>query len=215
MSLIARGGWPVVLLLVCSLVALTIIVERILVLLPLRRRMWDLAGRLSPLLREGAVDRAESLCRDADQPLARVLAAGFRRAGAPVESIQAAFQEAAAVEVAPLHARLWLLGALAQVSTLLGLFGTVVGMIVAFHSVEIRGQAGQMVGPGDLAGGLWVSLLSTAAGLAVAVPCYFSFYALGGLVNHLTALMERCAHEAGEALARRRVAAPAAREGRP
>ncbi len=204
MSLIARGQWPVYLLLVLSVAALTVIIERLLVLLPLRRRTRDLAGRLSPLLREGAVDKAESICREENLPLARVLSAGFRRAGAPAESVRAAFHETASVEVAPMHARLWLLGALAQVSTLLGLFGTVVGMIVAFHNVELRGGAGQMVGPGDLAGGLWVSLLSTAAGLVVAVPCYFSFYALGGLVNHLTALMERCAHEAGEALHRRR-----------
>jgi len=221
MSFLSRGGWPVYVLLACSLAAVTVIVERLLVLLPLRRRTRDLAARLSPLLREGAVDRAEALCRESDLPLARILMSGFRRAGAPSETIWAAFHEAATVEVPILHARLWLLGALAQVSTLLGLLGTVVGMIGAFHAVEIRGQAGQMVGPGDLAGGLWVSLLSTAAGLVVAAPCYFAFYAFGGLVNHMTAVMERSAHEAGEALMLRRTggapsgAAVLSREARP
>jgi biopolymer transport protein ExbB len=204
MSFLARGEWPVYLLFACSLVVVTVIVERLLVLLPLRRRTRDLAARLSPLLRDGAVDRAEALCRESDLPLARILAAGFRRAGAPEETLWAAFREAAAVEVPVFHVRLWLLGAMAQVSTLLGLLGTVVGMIGAFHAVETRGLAGQLVGPGDLAGGLWISLLSTAAGLVVAAPCYFTFYALGGLVNRLTAEMERSAHEAGEALFRRR-----------
>jgi len=221
MSFLSRGGWPVYLLLACSLAAVTVIVERLLVLLPLRRRTRDLAARLSSLRQDGAVDRAEALCRESGLPLARILMAGFRRAGAPAETIWAAFHEAAAVEVPPLHARLWLLGALAQVGTLLGLLGTVVGMIGAFHAVEIRGQAGQMVGPGDLAGGLWVSLLSTAAGLVVAAPCYFAFYAFGGLVNHLTALMERSAHEAGETLLLRKTggttsgAAVLSREARP
>jgi biopolymer transport protein ExbB len=204
MSLIARGEWPMIPLLICSLVAITVIVERLLVLIPLRRRTRDLADRVGDVLRDGSVDRAEGLCRDDDQPLARILTAGFRRAGAPPETVHDAFREAAAVELPPLHARLWLLAALAQVSTLLGLLGTVVGMIRAFYAVEARSLGGHLVGPADLAGGLWVALLATAAGLMIAVPSYFAFYALGGMVNAVTSRMERCAHDVGEALFRRR-----------
>jgi biopolymer transport protein ExbB len=223
MSLIVRGGWPMILLLVCSLAALTVIVERLLILLPLRRRTHDLASRVGLLFREGRLEQAESICRDyAGLPLAGILEAGFRRTGAAPEALSAAFHEAATVEVPLLHARLWFLAVIAQVSTLLGLLGTVIGMIAAFHAVEARGAAGQMVGPGDLAGGLWVSLLCTAAGLLIAIPSYFAYYGFGSLVNAMTSRMERCAHDLGEALYRRRgVVAPSSgtslpgREARP
>jgi biopolymer transport protein ExbB len=205
MSLIWRGGWPMILLLVCSLAAITVIVERLLILIPLRRRTRTLVDRLDPLFREGRLDQAESVCRDhAGLPLADILGAGFLRTRSAPDAWSAAVHEAAAVEVPALHVRLWFLAAIAQVSTLLGLLGTVIGMIAAFHAVEARGAAGQMVGPGDLAGGIWVSLLCTAAGLLIAVPSYFAYYGLGSLVNAMTSRMERCAHEGGEALLRRR-----------
>jgi biopolymer transport protein ExbB len=209
-SLLLRGGWPMIPLLVCSLVAVAVVIERLMILIPLRRRTCELADRIDGLLRDGGVDKVEPLCRESDLPLARVLASGWRRAGRTPEAFSAAIQEAAAVEAPPLQARLWLLGTIAQVSTLLGLLGTVVGMVRAFHSVEARGLAGHLVGAGDLAGGLWISLLATAAGLSVAVPSYFAYYALSSLVNALIARMERCAHGVGEALCgRRRVPPPA------
>jgi biopolymer transport protein ExbB len=204
MMLLVRGGWVMIPLAVCSLAALTVIVERLLVLLPLRRRTRAFIGQVDPCLREGNVEKAEALCRGADTPMARILEAGFRRAGQPPETVAAALRDAAVVAIPPLHTRVGLLSTLAQISTLLGFLGTVTGMIHAFQSVELQGAAGGMIGTGDLAGGIWEALITTAAGLIIAIPTWIAFYALSSLVNALIVEMERCAHEVAERLALRR-----------
>lgn len=204
MAFLLRGGWVMIPLGICSLVALTVVVERALVLMSLRRRIRDFIGRIDPFIREGNIEKSETVCRGEDVPLARILEAGLRRTGEPPEAVTAAVRETAAVEVPPLHARIGVLATLAQISTLLGFLGTVTGMIHAFQSVESRGATGQLVGAGDLAGGIWEALITTAAGLIIAIPTWLAFYAFSGLVNGIILSMERYTHEVVGHLAQRR-----------
>lgn len=161
-GLIELGGPVVALLLVLSVLALAVI-------------LWKLAqfaalgvGR-HRRIREamGAVDRG-----DTDQ--ARAVLAGSRNALAPVLAAalsgrrgQARVEAEASGQLARLERGFRLLDSIAQIAPLLGLFGTVLGMINAFQALQ---DAGSAVDPSLLAGGIWVALLTTAAGLAVAMP---------------------------------------------
>lgn len=160
--LVALGGPVVVVLVMMSIIALAVIVYKI----------WQFraagVGRHGPLRRaveawdSGAQDRATRELQDASGYLKPVLALGMAGQADP-DRLEAEAEE----RFARLEAGFRLLDSVAQLAPLLGLFGTVLGMISAFQALQ---EAGNQVDPSLLAGGIWVALLTTAVGLAVAMP---------------------------------------------
>lgn len=154
---------------VFSIAALAIILER---LVNLRRDKVvspALVERLLQLVRSGQAtkENLESLCRGNTTPLAIILEAGVLRAGRPISEVEKGVEEAAAWELYGLRARHRFLSVIATVAPLVGLLGTVVGMIIAF-----RVSASQGLGKGEmLARGIYIALLTTAIGLMIAIPC--------------------------------------------
>ena len=159
-DLYALGGPVVALLLVMSVVALAIVLAK----------LWQFRSL-------GAAERALAANPrrpSADLPFATDLAP-LAVAGLTGPEARASGEARIAARSAALARGLRALEAIAQTAPLLGLFGTVLGMIDAFRAVE---AAGAQVDPGDLAGGIWVALSTTAAGLAVALPVQLLLTAL-------------------------------------
>lgn len=153
------GGSLVMVLLGCSILALTIVLERLWALRPQAVTPRGLVDRV--LARQITLNEL----RDGS-PLGRVLVAGLMRRRHGVVAMREAMQSAGAQEVHQLERFLNALGTVATIAPLLGLLGTVVGMIEVFQQLNLGG-AGQ---PQQLAGGIAKALVTTAAGLAVAIP---------------------------------------------
>lgn len=179
----------------CSVLAVAIIIER---LLTLQRGRVAPAGFLPGLkstMRDLNRDREReaglAYARPQDHALARVIAAGIKRAPRGVEAMERAMEDQGGSEAVKLRRNMRFLYAIASVSTLLGLIGTIQGMIQAFQAAEVVGT-GKF---GPLAKGIYVALITTFAGLLVAIPVTVAYYFLAGRIERLVSVLN---DEAGD-----------------
>ncbi|HET19638.1 MAG TPA: MotA/TolQ/ExbB proton channel family protein [Chromatiales bacterium] len=187
LDMLLAGGWWMAPIMLASVVALGIILER----------SWGL--RRSRVLPSGVVEDIEQLVQRREltaenlraigrqSPLGRVLGAGLAPYAISREEMKARIEDAGRHVAHELECCLTTLGTIAVISPLLGLLGTVVGMIMTFDVITTQGL-GQ---PADLAGGISTALLTTAAGLIVAVPTVIAHRAFRAQVDRLVIEMER------------------------
>jgi biopolymer transport protein ExbB len=175
------GGIPMYLIAACSFAALALIVERAILI---ERARTDLGALLKPVadfVKAGKLTEALGVCNATDSPAGRVARSGLERHGRPRQEVREAIEDAADRELVNLERGLGMIGVLGKIAPLLGLLGTVTGMIDAFRKIQSVGG-----GPVDqtvLAGGIWQALLTTAAGLSVAIPVYIAHSLLEGRVR--------------------------------
>lgn len=164
-SIILAAGWPIWPLLFASIIAVALIIER---LGALRRNKILPPGLLQRVVadyRQQSLNEASLATLEAQSPLGRVLGAGLRNVGSSREIMREAIEEAGGVVAHELERYLTTLGTIASISPLMGLFGTVVGMIEIFGS-----QAPSGSNPVQLAHGISVALYNTGFGLLIAIP---------------------------------------------
>ncbi len=168
-ALVHSGGPVVVILLVLSIIALTVILVKLWQLFPFGLGSERATRKLLGAWEAGDRETVWQNARTNRQPIPRVLAAamGGLLAGAPEVHVREESQRVAAEVLEAQFRYLRILEVIATLSPLLGLLGTVLGMIEAFQAME---NAGRQVDPAVLSGGIWQALLTTAAGLAVAIP---------------------------------------------
>jgi biopolymer transport protein ExbB len=186
LDLIERGGWVMYPILCCSLVALAIIGERIWALKRSRVIPKSLVISVNDLLARRKYNDAAYLCQYGQNAAARLIRQGLKMTGQTRQLFKDAMEDLGRKEANYLSSHLELLGVIASVSPLLGLLGTVSGMINAFGAVA---QAG-MGNPGLLAGGIGQALLTTAAGLVIAIPALIIHRLLVSRVETLTTDLE-------------------------
>lgn len=167
--------WP---LLATSVLGLAILLDRAIVLLSSHVNFDALIDRLRPLVRNRQIDHAVEMLRGSRGPLAQVALTYLQYLGHPRELRDEIVGREASRQVAHLEKRLTWLGTLASVATLLGLLGTVTGLVTAFHQIELK--AGH-VHPGDLAAGIWEALITTVFGLVIAIPCLAAYHFLDSM----------------------------------
>jgi biopolymer transport protein ExbB len=188
LALIEAAGWPVWFLIACSVVALALMVERT---LSLRRSRVAPEGLLDEVLarRERQVLSPELLDRLASgSALGRILAAGMRRESEGSPAMRQAMQEAGQAVAHELGRYLTALGTVASIAPLLGLFGTVIGMIEIF-AASSPGSAS--ANPQQLAQGISIALYNTAFGIMIAVPAMIAYRHFRARVDGLLILMEQ------------------------
>ena len=144
------------------------------------------------IMKKRNIAEAISICEETPGPVAHIVKAALLKHDRPREEIMRTIEDAALLEVPRLEKNLVVLATIAHISPLLGLFGTVIGMIQVFMKIqEMRG----IINTEDLAGGIWVALITTAAGLAVAIPAFVAYNYLVSRVNGLVLDMEKSATE--------------------
>jgi biopolymer transport protein ExbB len=143
--------------------------------------------RLMKLIKEKMIRETLALCDESGSPLAITVKAGIMKSGKGREEIERAMENASREAISDLERYLNALATIAHVSPLLGLLGTVTGMIKAFMKVE---QLGGNVDVGVLAGGIWEALITTASGLVVAIPMIVAHRYLIGKVNSISQDLE-------------------------
>lgn len=181
------GGPVVAILLLMSLAALAMVFAKLLQFRWLRVGDRHAAQRAVELWRAGRPDQAEMLAGRSPNPVAQALARALRgqRRGLPEAKVREEVLRYGGDVLEDLRSWFRPLEVIASLAPLLGLFGTVLGMIEAFRQME---QAGSQVNPAILSGGIWEALLTTAVGLAVAIPVV-------AVLNWLERRVDRLAHQ--------------------
>ncbi len=203
-ELMQKGGpimWPILL---CSVVAVAIVIER---LIRLREEQIDTKSfmeQISKSLKRNKVMEALDLCDRTGGPIAAILKAGVLKHDRARTEIREAIEDASVHEVPRLERNLPVLATVAHVAPLLGLLGTVTGLVQAFQVIESKATALNPVNPGDLAGGIWEALLTTVFGLCVAIPTYVAYNYLVSRVDGFVLDMERSATDLLNVLAEKR-----------
>lgn len=194
-SLLKRGDPSMWGLVVCSVLTLTFVLERLIVVRSSRVMPRSFVERFLDRLQEGELDRgkARELCRDNGSPIANLFGVIINNSGSPASEIRQAVSEAAQSELFQLKRRVRALNAIATLAPLLGLFGTVIGMIEAFAALSKQsGAAGKTE---LLAGGISLALIATATGLCVAIIAAAAYYFLLGRVDRVVQEMDDLANE--------------------
>ncbi|MGV8893790.1 MAG: MotA/TolQ/ExbB proton channel family protein [Burkholderiaceae bacterium] len=185
-SIIQAAGWPIWLLLIASIIALALIIERSVYL---RRNLVlppTLLDEVIQVYRSGQVNVEVIDKLEQNSPLGRVLAAGLRNIDAPREIMRESIEEAGSGAAHELERFLTTLGTIASLAPLMGLFGTVVGMIEIFGSQTAAGA-----NPTQLAHGISVALYNTGFGLLIAMPAMVFYRHFRALVDSFVVDMEQ------------------------
>jgi len=209
-ELIREGGPVTWIILASGLVAAGVFMERVLHLHRARIKSEDFLRGIVNNLRHGNVTEAAAICDETPGPVASVVRTAIQYRSAERETLRTAVENVGRAEISRMERRLVVLASVAQVAPIFGLLGTVLGMIRAV--LAIRQQA-PLVEASAITDGLLAALVATAAGLAVAAPCYVAFNFLVGRVEKIVLDMERAAAEIiGFLNGSRSVEAPAGEE---
>ena len=187
LEIVQAGGWLMLPIIACSIVAAAILLERLWTLQPKRVLPKNLTAQVREWAAEDQLDPKHLQQLHQSSPLGQILAAGLvnRRAGRDV--VKESIEDSGRHVVHELERYLNSLGTIAAISPLMGLLGTVIGMIKVFAAIMSSGVGN----PGVLAGGISEALITTAAGLSVAIPSLIAYRYLRGRVDGLVVQMEK------------------------
>jgi biopolymer transport protein ExbB len=187
LEIMIAGGWLMLPIILCSIIAVAIVLERFLTLRGGRVMPSTIPAQVKQWAQQQELDakHIEQLRRTS--PLGRVLAAALDNRHRSREIIKEAVEDTGRHVVHELERFLNTLGTIAGITPLLGLLGTVVGMIKVFSAIMVHGVGD----PNELAGGISEALITTAAGLTVAIPAYFFYRHFRGLVRAYVVEMEQ------------------------
>ena len=171
-TLIQKGGFLIYPLILCSVLALTVIIERAISLSRAQINKRVFMKRIAELISRNRIMDAVNYCEKYHVPVSRVIKAGLLKHNQTREHIQSSIEKAIREEVPFLERYLGILATITSVAPLLGFLGTVSGMIKVFIQVE---ASSGLINPKMLSGGIWEALLTTAFGLAIAIPTLVAY----------------------------------------
>lgn len=185
-ELVQKGGWLMLPIILCSIIAMAIVCERFWSLQRKKILPPDLVPQVWRMAREDNLDDASIRRLKLSSPLGAILSAGLLNSAHGREIMKESIEEAGRQTAHELERFLNSLGTVASITPLLGLLGTVLGMIKVFTAIMIHGVGD----PGVLAGGISQALITTAAGLTVAIPSLIFHRYFEGLVDAYILNME-------------------------
>ena len=179
-------------ILLTSAAGVVVFIERVLHFHRVQINSVEFLNGVRNVLKRDNVVEAISICDATPGPVARLVKVAILNRDKGRDGVREALEEVGLVEVPPLEDKLNLLATIAQLTPLMGLLGTVLGFIQIFTALQTKTTIPTMQ---DLSGGVWQALISTAAGLAVAIPSYAAYNYLVSRVQAIVLDMERAATE--------------------
>ena len=192
LDIIQIGGFTMYILLFCSFLSIAILLERILYY---RKRSKtnrsEFMARIARALNGGGIEKARELCKETLAPFSNVVSCGLELSGHQEREITSAMEREITMEVTKLERYTGIVGTIGNTAVYIGLFGTVLGIIRAFHDIAAAGAGGMSI----VIGGVAEALVCTATGLFVAIPAVIAFNYFARKVELFTNDMELCASE--------------------
>lgn len=192
LDILEKGGVIMWIIMFLSVIAAVLIIERLFYFRRIRVDEEKMINRLKSTLKKGHFDEALSICENNPSPITNLMKVGIEHRGYSPETIKETILDAANLEIPKMEKHLPALGTITHIAPLLGLLGTVTGNISAFG---VLGKLGSVGDPGLLAKGISEALLTTAAGLIVAIPAIIFYNYLVNKVNHSIIRLENRANE--------------------
>jgi biopolymer transport protein ExbB len=200
LEIVQAGGWLMLPIIACSVIAAAIILERLWTLQQKRVIPVDLSRQVWGWVKSDQLNPKHIASIHQSSPLGQILAAGLNNRGRDRDTMKEAIEDTGRHVVHQLERYLNTLGTIAAISPLLGLLGTVIGMVQVFAAITTHGVGN----PAVLADGISQALITTAAGLSVAIPALIGYRYLRGRVDALVVEMEKEALQFIEALTHHR-----------
>lgn len=191
LELLSYGGWyimgPLVLM---SMVAVYILVERVIALNKALKLDGDFIHKIRDYVHSNKLDSARNLCDNSGSPVARVVGRGIARIGSPAKDIETAMEGAGRMEVSRLERGIGLLSLFAKLAPMFGFIGTIIGVINIFYKIALADN----ISVGDISEGLYQKMITSAAGLIVGIVSFVAYF----IVNHLVERVVEKIDETGQ-----------------
>jgi len=186
-DLAQKGGWIMIVLLVLSLIAFFIFIQRFLIIRRANKNDEGFMSRIKDYIYDGKIDSAINLCRKTKNPSARMIEKGISRLGRPMNDVLIAIENVGNIEVAKLEKGLSILSTIAAAAPMIGFLGTVTGMVRAFFAMA---NAGTNVDINMLSSGIYEALVTTVGGLIVGIITLFGYNYLVAQVDNVVNNLE-------------------------
>ena len=190
---VQKGGPVMYPIILCSILAFTIVIERLYHLCRAKIDTRKFMDEIANILRRNKIMDAVELCDKTPGPIPYILKAGIMKHDRPRAEIKEAIEDAGLYEVPRLEKNVTVLATIAHIAPLLGLLGTVTGMVRCFQTIQQKSTAFHPVSPGDLAGGIWEALITTVAGLSVGIPTLVAYNYFVNRISNFVLDMEKAA----------------------
>lgn len=184
-DLLLQGGFMMIPILVLSIVAVYIFVERVRMINGASKTPDEFMSQIRQQVEKGDVNGARLTCQQHDSPVARMIEKGIARIGSPLKNIEVSIENVGKIEIFKLEKNLSLLATISGAAPMLGFLGTVIGMIQAFISIA---QEEGSVSPKLLSEGIYTAMVTTAAGLFVGILAYLGY-------NYLVTRVQKVIHK--------------------
>jgi biopolymer transport protein ExbB len=191
-DLAIKGGWIMIPILLLSVIAVYIFVDRYFAIKKAGKIDASLLERVKVYITGGKIDAALALCKSTDNPASRMIEKGISRIGRPLTDVNAAIEIVGNLEIAKLEKGLPVLASVAGGAPMLGFLGTVMGMIQAFYDMS---NAGNNIDVTLLSAGIYQAMVTTVAGLIVGITAYFAYNILVSNVEKVVFKMEATTSE--------------------
>lgn len=187
LELAVKGGFTMIPLAILSVVTIYLIVERWMAIRKAGRDEKNFLNNISDYIHSGKLDSARALCKSTDTPIAHMIEKGISRIGQPMEDISVAVENVAKLEVHRMEKNLSILATIAGAAPMLGLIGTVMGMVRTFYNIANSPDGIQI---GALSGGVYEAMVATVAGLIVGVTAFIGYNLLVASVQKVIYILE-------------------------
>lgn len=186
-DLVIKGGWIMAILVLLSVIAVYIFIERYLVITKAAREDKSFMNNIRNFILEGKLDAAKALCLTNNSPIGRMIEKGILRLGKPLNDINAAIENVGKLEIAKLEKNVAGLATIAGAAPMLGFLGTVIGMIRAFYDMSM---AGNNINIELLSRGIYQAMITTVGGLIVGITAYIFYNILVARIQKVVYLLE-------------------------
>jgi len=187
LDLAIKGGLTMIPLAILSIITVYLIVERWLAIHKAGKDEKNFLNNISDYIQNGKLDSARALCKSTDTPISAMIEKGISRIGQPMEDISAAVENVARLEVYRMEKNLSFLATIAGAAPMLGLIGTVMGMVGTFYNIANSPDGIQI---GALSGGVYEAMVATVAGLIVGVTAFIGYNLLVSKVQKVVYVLE-------------------------
>jgi len=190
-DLLVKGGWVMVPIAALALLGLVIFFERYFTIRKASTNESNLMLQVRASIMTGNLESAKAICRNSNTPLGRMLQKGLLRIGRPIKDIEGAIENVGKLEVSKLDKNIGILGIVAGIAPMFGFLGTIIGVIKIFYDISATGD----LSIATISGGLYVKMITSAAGLMVGIVAYVGYHILNIMVEKVILRLETDAIE--------------------